>query len=107
MIRRRVASSLIALVLALSLLPSPSAHAQDATYRTPPAPVGDILNAPKLPRGTPSISPDGARMIVPDLPSLISIASLAEPVEKLAALEILSRLRANRQSIKLAATGMN
>ncbi len=97
----------LACALGLFAPPAPPAHAQDTPYRTPPPPVGDILNAPRLPRGTPEISRDGARMIVPELPSLIPIASLAEPVEKLAGLEILPTLRANRQLIKFAANGFS
>jgi len=91
----------------LTLLVTSLAFAQDTGYRKPPDPIGGILTAPRLPRGTPSISPDGARMVVPDLPSLIPIADLAEPVEKLAGLEILPALRVKRSALKFAATGIS
>ena len=55
--------------------------------------VADILTAPRVPRGTPSVSPDGTRMLLFDQPTLIPISILAEPVEKLAGLEILPGLR--------------
>lgn len=98
------ARRLVLAALALSI--AVPALAADAVYRTPPAPIGAILDAPRLPRGAPALSPDGARMVVPVLPSLIPIASLAEPVEKLAGLEILPQLRANRVAIKQAPTGL-
>jgi len=95
------------LAAALTLAAAVTALAQDATYRTPPAPVGDIVNAKRLPTGAPKVSPDGSRLIVPDLPSLVPIASLAEPVERLAGIELLPGLRANRSLIKFAATGFS
>lgn len=97
--------SLRAILFLLALAFPAIAHAEDATYRTPPAPVGDILTAPRLPAGAPALSPDGARALVPELPSLISIATLAEPVEKLAGLEFVPGLRATRTALKQAGTG--
>ena len=95
----------LALTIALALALAAPALAQDATYRTPPAPVGDILTATRLPVGAPALSPDGTRALVPELPSLISIATLAEPVEKLAGLEFVPGLRATRTALKQAGTG--
>jgi dipeptidyl aminopeptidase/acylaminoacyl peptidase len=108
--RPRVAVLLVALALApaaAAFAAAAPAPAGDAGYRTPPSVVADILTAPRLPRGAPSASPDGARVIVPELPSLVPIAALAEPVEKLAGLEILPALHANRVAIKLAPTGFS
>jgi len=82
-----------------------AAFAQDAVYRTPPAPVGDILTAPRLPNGAPPISPDGMRAIVAESPSLIPIAALAAPVEKLAGLEFLPGMRTTRRALKQAPMG--
>ena len=74
-------------------------------YRTPPRVVADILTAPRVPRGAPSVSPDGARLILPALPALVPISLLAEPVEKLAGLEILPAWRASRAQLKFAWSG--
>jgi dipeptidyl aminopeptidase/acylaminoacyl peptidase len=76
-------------------------------YRTPPKAVADILTAPRVPRGAPSVSPDGTRMLLSDQPTLVPIAILAEPVEKLAGLEILPVLRASRQQLKSASSGFS
>jgi dipeptidyl aminopeptidase/acylaminoacyl peptidase len=96
----------VLLALAAILAAAPAVHAADApTYRTPPQVVADILGAPRVPRGTPSVSPDGARMLLPDQPTLIPIATLAEPVEKLAGLELLPGLRAGRPQLKSATSG--
>lgn len=101
---RPVPFALLALAGALAF--APNAHAADApTYRTPTKVVADILGAPRVPRGAPSVSPDGARMLLWDQPTLIPIATLAEPVEKLAGLELLPALRAGRQQLKSANSG--
>ena len=96
-----------ALLLALS---APAAFAatapDDAVYRTPPPAISDLLTAPRLPRGAPNVSPDGAWLAVSDLRSLIPISVLAEPVLKLAGMEILPELWANRISLKNAAAGL-
>ena len=95
-----------AALAAVPLFAAVALHAGEAiTYRTPPKIVADILTAPRVPRGVPSVSPDGARMILPDLPSLVPIALLADPVEKLAGLEILPSLRATRAQLKFAWSG--
>lgn len=110
---RRFASLRAPRLLSLALVAmlarqAPTARAQDApTYRTPPAPMADLLAAPRLPRGTPNVSPDGGWLLQPDLRSLIPIATLAEPVEKLAGLEILPGLRANRRDLKTASAGLS
>src|SRR5262245_3462736 len=74
-----------ALFLAPAALAAPPAS-DDAIYRTPPPAIADLLTAPRLPRGAPNASPDGAWLAVSDLRSLIPISVLAEPVLKLAGL---------------------
>ena len=105
----RIAFALaFALALAIALAPpvaSAAGAADLSTYRTPPRVVADILGAPRVPRGAPSVSPEGTRMLLGDQPSLIPIATLAEPVEKLAGLELLPGLRAGRQQLKSAIGG--
>ena len=106
--------SLLLLIPALLLVPA--AHAatgptaspssDDINYRTPPPVIADLLTAPRLPRGAPNASPDGAWLAVSDLRSLIPISVLAEPVLKLAGMEILPQLWANRISLKNAAAGL-
>lgn len=97
------------LVLAASLFAAVAATAAPDTpvYRTPPQVVADILTAPRVPRGVPSVAPDAKRMQLLDQTSLIPISVLAEPVEKLAGLEILPALRANRAAIKVASSGLS
>jgi len=95
----------IAPSIALAKNPASSPNLDDLSYRMPPKVVADVLTAPRLARGAPSVSPDGTRMLLPDLPSLIPIALLAEPVEKLAGLEILPAMRATRTQIKYASNG--
>lgn len=101
---RPLLSALLALAL-WATSPSAAAAPETPTYRTPPQVVADILGAPRVPRGTPSVSPEGTRMLLSDQPTLISIAILAEPVEKLAGLELLPGLRAGRQQLKSATSG--
>ena len=76
-----------------------------ASYRTPPPAVAGILTAPRVPRTTPNVSADGARMILPDLPGLIPISVLAEPVDKLAGLEVLPAFHCTRGQLKSALSG--
>ena len=98
----------VAALIALALLGATVLHADDAlTYRTPPRVVADILTAARVPRGAPSVSPDGARLILPVLPALVPIALLAEPVQKLAGLEILPSMRATRAQLKFAWSGFS
>jgi dipeptidyl aminopeptidase/acylaminoacyl peptidase len=102
--------SLLLLLLAPAALAAPagpSSSANDAIYRTPPPAIADLLTAPRLPRGAPNASPDGAWLAVSDLRSLIPIGVLAEPVLKLAGMEILPDLWANRISLKNAAAGLS
>ena len=84
----------------------PARAAEGPVYRTPPAAVADLLTAPRVPRGAPNLSPDGVWIAQADLRSLIPIATLAEPVEKLAGLEILPGLHATRNGLKNAAAGL-
>src|SRR5580765_8159821 len=91
--------------LAASAGPS-STSSNDALYRTPPPAIADLLTAPRLPRGAPNASPDGAWLAVSDLRSLIPISTLAEPVVKLAGLEVLPEMWANRFGLKNAAAGL-
>ncbi len=95
---------LCATTSALAAAPSPAAG--DAQYRTPPPVIADLLTAPRVPRGAPNASPDGAWLAVPDLRSLIPIETLAEPVAKLAGLEVLPELWAHRNGLKNAAAGL-
>ena len=106
-LRLRLVSLAALAGLAAGAPPAAAAPGADATfaYRTPPRVVADILTAPRVPRGAPSVSPDGARLILPALPSLVPIALLAEPVEKLAGLEILPEWRASRAQLKVAWSG--
>ena len=107
---RRFAFLLLAPVLLAFAAPglaAPASAGETPTYRTPPKVVADILTAPRVPRGVPSVSPDGARVLLVDQPSLIPIATLAEPVEKLAGLEILPALFANRSALKTASSGFS
>lgn len=97
--------SLVLLALALFAAPL-SRAADDSDYRTPPRAVADLLTAPRVPRGAPNTSPDGAWLAVPDLRSLIPIETLAEPVVKLAGLEVLPEMWANRTGLKNAAAGL-
>lgn len=50
----------------------PERPAESAAWRTPPEVVAGLLAAPRVPRGAPNLSPDGARMLQPDLRSLLS-----------------------------------
>ncbi len=93
-------------LVAAALLLAGAASAQDATYRTPPAAIADILTAPRLARTAPDLSPDGERILQPDQRSLIPLETLAEPFERLAGLEVLPRLRATRSALKAAYGGL-
>ncbi len=95
----------VAACLLLFLAP-PARGADDSDYRVPPPIVAELLTAPRLPRGAPNASPDGAWLAVSDLRSLIPIATLAEPVQKLAGLEVLPEMWANRSGLKSAAAGL-
>ncbi len=97
--------SLVLLLAAISVAP-PARAADDSDYRVPPPVISELLTAPRLPRGAPNSSPDGAWLAVPDLRSLIPISTLAEPVQKLAGLEVLPKLWANRTGLKNAASGL-
>jgi dipeptidyl aminopeptidase/acylaminoacyl peptidase len=102
-----VALAPVLLAFAAAGLVAPAFAADAQTYRMPPKVVADILTAPRVPRVAPSVSADGARMLLADQPSLIPIATLAEPVEKLAGLEILPVLRTNRAGLKAASGGFS
>lgn len=105
--RLRLALFALAIGTTSFVAAAPAAAPELPTYRTPPPAVADILGAPRVPRGTPSVSPDGTRMLLYDQPTLIPIAILAEPVEKLAGLELLPGLRAGRQQLKSASSGFS
>src|SRR5580765_2827823 len=94
------------LLLAPAALAAPPASADDVVYRTPPPAIADLLTTPRLPRGAPNASPDGAWRAVSDLRSLIPISVLAEPVLKLAGLEVLPEMWASRNGLKNAAAGL-
>ena len=99
-----------ALLLAPAVLaaaaPASAPSSDAAAYRTPPPVIADLLTAPRLPRGAPNASPDGAWLAVSDLRSLIPISVLAEPVLKLAGLEVLPGMWASRTGLKNAAAGL-
>jgi dipeptidyl aminopeptidase/acylaminoacyl peptidase len=105
-LRSLVRFSLVLLAPYAGLVPSTRAASDDANYRVPPPIVAELLTAPRLPRGAPNASPDGAWLAVPDLRSLIPISTLAEPVVKLAGLEVLPGMWANRIGLKNAAAGL-
>ena len=105
-LRSLVLSSLMLLMPGAVFVPSARAAADDTNYRVPPPVVAELLTAPRLPRGAPNASPDGAWLAVPDLRSLIPISTLAEPVAKLAGLEVLPEMWANRSGLKNAAAGL-
>ena len=49
------------LLVLLALASAPAVRAADEpVYRTPPSVVADLLTAPRVPRGAPNASPDGA-----------------------------------------------
>ena len=98
---------IVFVLLASLLAPVAARAADDGAYQTPPSVVADLLTAPRVPRGAPNTSPDGAWLAVPDLRSLIPIATLAEPVVKLAGLEVLPGMWANRGALKSAAAGLS
>jgi dipeptidyl aminopeptidase/acylaminoacyl peptidase len=101
-------SALLALGAAvLACTPAPARSDAGPGYQTPPPVVRDILTAPRVPRTAPSVSPDGARMLLPELPALIPIAVLAEPVDKLAGLEVLASMHCSRGQLKTALSGFS
>src|SRR5262245_9289951 len=104
--RPRSLAVLAFLLTAQTCLAAPQSPANDAAYRTPPSAVADLLTAPRVPRGAPNSSPDGAWLAVSDLRSLIPIATLAEPVVKLAGYEVLPEMWAHRNGLKNAAAGL-
>jgi hypothetical protein len=79
--RKLALSALLALALSAGL----PAVAAD-TYRTPPSPLADIVDAPPTPAV--SLSPDHRRALLIEYPSLIGIAELAEPELRLGGLRI-------------------
>jgi dipeptidyl aminopeptidase/acylaminoacyl peptidase len=105
-LRSLVRFPLVLLVSCVWFVPAARAAADDASYRVPPPVVAELLTAPRLPRGAPNASPDGAWLAVSDLRSLIPISTLAEPVVKLAGLEVLPEMWANRFGLKNAAAGL-
>jgi len=95
------------LAAALTLIATAPRADEMTRYRHPPGVVESVLTAPRLPRGAPNVSPDRARLVLPELPSLIPIATLAEPVEKLAGLEVLPAMHCTRQQLKSAWSGFS
>jgi dipeptidyl aminopeptidase/acylaminoacyl peptidase len=91
-----------------SAAPEPAAEsAGSAAWQRPPQTIADILTAPRLPRGPASVSPDGRLIVLPELPSLIPLATLAEPVDKLAGLEVLPAWHCTRGQLKSAWSGFS
>ena len=104
-LRALALSALAPLAIALTSVPAARA-ADDSQYRVPPPVISQLLTAPRLPRGAPNSSPDGAWLAVSDLRSLIPITTLAEPVQKLAGFEVLPQMWAHRNGLKNAAAGL-
>jgi dipeptidyl aminopeptidase/acylaminoacyl peptidase len=102
---RVLAASLLATAACITLAPRSPAGTEDPGYRTPPQVVADILTAPRIPRGPAKVSPDGAYLVLPDLPPMVPIATLAEPVDKLAGLEVLPAYWCTRSQLKSAWAG--
>ncbi len=71
--------------LAVVLAVAAPAAARDG-YRTPPAPLAAVVDAPDVPQGRPS--PDGTAILFTERPRLPSIAELARPELRLAGLRI-------------------
>ena len=80
-----IASTAMALSLALGLASATSASAQDG-YRTPPANITDIVTRAPAPRVV--LSPDKATMLLMEREALPPVADLARPMEKLAGLRL-------------------
>lgn len=78
-----------------------------ANWQMPPRAIADILTAPRIPRGPAGVSPDGRFVVLPELPSLIPLATLAEPVDKLAGLEVLAAMRCTRTQLKTSWAGFS
>jgi len=104
--RSRALVALLLVALSAPATRAAQSSTDDASYRTPPPAIADLLTAPRVPRGAPNTSPDGAWLAVSDLRSLIPISVLAEPVLKLAGLEVLPGMWANRIGLKNAAAGL-
>lgn len=79
------ASPTAILVVAIAAISATGAPAQTA-YRTPPAPVPEILDAPPLPYA--SLDPTSERLLLQERSSLPPIADLAQPMLRLAGLRI-------------------
>src|SRR5690606_3415376 len=60
--------------------------AGQTTYRTPPAPIAEILEQPPLP--FPSVSPDGRRLLLQERATMPPIEDMAAPMLRLAGLRI-------------------
>lgn len=80
-----IASTAMALTLALGLASATSASAQDG-YRAPPANITDIVTRAPAPRVV--LSPDKATMLLMEREALPPVADLARPMEKLAGLRL-------------------
>ncbi len=79
-------------LLAVSLVsagPSLSLADDKSAYRTPPAPLGDIIDAPPTPLVR--LSPDREWMLLLEVPNLVSIEELSEPELRLGGLRFRAR----------------
>ena len=80
---------LIGALLVLVCLTGVPVSASDVSYQTPPAPLGDIIDAPPTP--TMRLSPDRRTMLLLERPNLLPLSDLAAPELRLAGLRIRPR----------------
>lgn len=76
--------------------------AAQTTYREPPAPIGQMLDAPLLPAVR--LSPDGTRLLLLERPGLPPIAEVAAPEARLAGIRL--NPRTNGPSREATFTGL-
>ncbi|UDF04880.1 prolyl oligopeptidase family serine peptidase [Asticcacaulis sp. AND118] len=99
----RTATALTALSVVLTLSPlTPAVRAADVTYQTPPAPIGQILDAAPTP--SVMVSPERKTMAQLGRENLPSIAAVSEPILRLGGYRINPR---NNGPIEARAAWLN
>ena len=78
---------------------------EQTTYRMPPGPLAEIVDAPPTP--IVGLSLDRKWMVLMDYPSLLSIDELAEPELRLAGLRIRPRTNGPSRDFSLSALTLN